>query len=248
MGTFYKSIALYYDDIFPYSSVQKDFVLAMAGNQCEEKSLLDIGCGTGNLTIELSKHFKNIIGIDYDRDMVRMATLKMKEPGRNIQFITLNMLDIATHFAISSFDFIICFGNTLVHLGDSGEIESFLRQTGKLLKPGGKLLLQIVHYDRIIKKAIRNLPLIENERVRFERFYQHHPEAGKMEFTTVLIPKDSKRIIRNKIDLYPILKDEIERILEAAGYSRTIFYGSFKREPLSENSIPLIVKASNIRI
>lgn len=243
MMKFYKSISSYYDDIFPYNSVQKDFVLSSTGGEYRNKSILDIGCGTGNLTFELSKHFKKISAIDFDRDMVRMATSKIKEPGSNIHFTCLNMLDIAKHFALSSFDLILCFGNTLVHLVNYGEIESFLRQTKALLKPGGKLLLQIIHYDRILKQDIRSLPLIENQRIRFERFYRRRPETGKMEFTTVLTLKKKKQIIKNNIELFPILKNETEHILKAVGYSDIIFYGSFKREKLSENSIPLIIES-----
>lgn len=243
MTTFYHSIAPYYDDIFPYNAVQKDFVLTSAGNQPEKKSVLDIGCGTGNLTLELSKDFKDIIGIDYDRDMVRRASSKTESSESNIDFQYLNMLDIEKHFIPASFDIILCFGNTLVHLADSGEIKSLIRQTRKSLKPGGKLLLQIVHYDRILKQDIGSLPLVDNPKIRFERYYSFNPETGKIEFSTVLTMKGTGKIIKNKIELYPILKSEIEQILIAAGYSSTFFYGSFKGEKLSENSIPLIIEA-----
>lgn len=243
MTTFYQSIAQSYDDIFPYNPVQKNFVLFSAGEENRKQSVLDVGCGTGNLTLELSKEFKAIIGIDYDRDMVRMASSKIERSESNIGFQYLNMLDIERHFTPAVFDVIICFGNTLVHLTGSKEIETFLLQTRKLLRPGGKLLLQLVHYDRVLKQDIRSLPLIENKLIRFERFYGRRKDSGKLNFETTLFIKNTGRTIKNSIELYPVLKEEIELLLLNAGYTDIMYYGSFKQEPLSENSIPLIIEA-----
>ena len=240
---FYKSIAKYYDYIFPYNSNQKDFIISSINEPYREKSVLDIGCGTGNLTLELSKCFNNIVGIDSDREMIRLAKSKIKRFVNSIGFKYLNMLDIGKHFAPSVFDVIICFGNTLVHLADSGEIESFLMQTKTLLKPGRKLLLQIVHYDRILKQSIQLLPLIENEMVKFERYYSYHRQQRVIDFKTILTVKKENRVIKNCVQLYPLLKKEVENILKNVGYRKIFYYGSFKKEGFTQHSPPLIIEA-----
>ncbi len=240
---FYKRIAPYYDDIFPYNSIQKDFVLSTSDGQNQEKYILDIGCGTGNLALELSDHFDKVIGIDIDQEMIGLARAKAKALGSRAEFECMGMLEIERHFIDCLFDLIACFGNTLVHLGDSGEIESFLSKARKLLKPGGKLLVQIVHYDRILIQDIRSLPLIENHRIRFERFYCLRKDSGKINFETTLFIKNTGRTIKNSIELYPVMKEEIELLLFNAGYADIMYYGSFKGEMLSENSIPLIIEA-----
>ena len=243
MATFYQSIAKFYDDIFPLNPLQKDFVLTSAGDRPKNKSLLDIGCGTGSLVLELEESFEKDAGIDADPDMIEAARRKARAAGSGAVFECLNMLDIGHRFRNNGFDIILCFGNTLVHLADAAEIGDFLKQTKRLLHPGGKLLLQIVHYDRIIARDIRELPLIENKRIRFERFYHYSAETGKMEFETVLRVRDSDLVVRNRIELFPILKDEIELLLLNAGYSDIMYYGNFKGEPLSELSAPLIIEA-----
>jgi 2-polyprenyl-3-methyl-5-hydroxy-6-metoxy-1,4-benzoquinol methylase len=240
---FYKSIAKYYDYIFPYNSIQKDFVLSAAGDENRNKSILDIGCGTGNLTLELSKGFKNVIGIDYDRDMIRMAKSKVAGYGNSINFRCLNMIEIKNHFRLAEFDLILSFGNTLVHLKNVNEVRCFLDKTKKILKPGGKLLLQIVNFDRVLRNNIKSLPLIENETVKFERYYSYHRQQRFIDFKTILTVKKENRVIENSVQLVPLLKKEVEDILKNIGFEKVFFYGGFKKEGFTQHSPPLIIEA-----
>lgn len=240
---FYKSIAKYYDYIFSYNPDQKDFILSMINELYKNRCVLDIGCGTGNLTIELSKLFEKVIGIDLDVDMINIAESKKRENGNKIDFKCLNMLEIKNHFTPLTFDLIVSFGNTLVHLNNSEEIEDFLKQTKIILKPGGKLLLQIINYDRILAYDIQSLPLIQNENIKFERYYKYHAERKKIIFETILTVKERNRVIKKKVELYPILKNEIKNILSKAGFATVLFYGNFKKENITATSVPLIIEA-----
>jgi len=240
---FYKSIVPNYDDIFPYNSIQKDFVLSTSDGQNQEKHILDIGCGTGNLTLELSTCFKNVVGIDYDLDMIRLAKSKADGYGTNIKFSCMNMLEIKNHFHPAEFDLILSFGNTLVHLKNVNEVRCFLDKTKKILKPGGKLLLQIVNFNRILKENIRSLPLIENDRIKFERYYHYNRQQRVIDFKTILTVKKENRIIKNSVQLYPLLKKEFEDILKNVGFEKVFFYGGFKKEGFTQHSIPLIIEA-----
>ncbi|MBL7045863.1 MAG: class I SAM-dependent methyltransferase [Parcubacteria group bacterium] len=43
--------------------------------------LLDLGCGTGEIAIPLSRYFKDVVGVDPSEDMLVEATIKAKEKG-----------------------------------------------------------------------------------------------------------------------------------------------------------------------
>ena len=47
-------------------------------NNIEFNDYLDIACGTGNVTVRIAKHFKNIYGVDLSEDMLREAFDKLK--------------------------------------------------------------------------------------------------------------------------------------------------------------------------
>jgi len=235
---FYQSIADYYEQIFPLNKMQIDFV-RKAINDSEKKSLLDIGCGTGSLSIELSKVFKKATAIDLDISMIEKA-LEKEHP--KVNFRVMNMLDIEQVFGQHSFAAIICFGNTVVHLNSMESILDFFIQSRSVLKENGKLLFQLINYDNIINNSINGLPTIENDAIKFVRNYTYHPEKNMIDFETKLTIKKSKQQIENTIQLYPLRKAEIEDLLLQACFSDWKFYGNFKRDELNENSIPLVVE------
>jgi len=240
----YESISPYYDHIFKFNPIQEEFIIASATEDSPVSTALEVGCGTGNLTIELAKHFKQIIGIDLDSEMLNIAKSKVSQTESNINFKCLNMMEIKKTFASSIFSMVFSFGNTLVHLSNLDNIRDFLKQTKTILKPGGKLLLQIINYDRILKKNIRHLPAIENEFIKFSRFYTHDQNHNKILFKTKLLIKETNRVIINKVELYPLLKQELEALLLETGYRNIYFFSSFKKEPLTDESVPLITEAT----
>jgi hypothetical protein len=153
------------------------------------------------------------------------------------------MLELNTTFDKNSIDGIICFGNTLVHLNSLNEIADFLKQAKSVLKLNGKLLLQIVNYDKILSKSIQFLPLIENNEISFERNYEYRKAENKIDFNTRLTVKSIQQIIENSIELVPILKNELAILLDKAGFNNCRYYGNFNQEPYGIDSPALIIEA-----
>ena len=240
MNKFYSSISEVYDYIFPQSKAQVEFILSRTNSHCE-KNILDIGCGTGNLSSNLAIHFKTVKAIDLDIEMVNKANEKYD--NNNLVYSCVNMLKINEYFGTEKLNYIASFGNTLVHLDSPDEILIFFKETKKLLKKSGKLFIQIINYDRILSKKIKNLQTIDNEHIKFERHYNYLPEIHKIAFKTILTIKDSNQTIHNSVNLYPLLKEEIKSLLIKAGFNHIIFYGNFKGEEASIDSVPLIFEA-----
>jgi len=238
---FYKTIAPYYHHIFKINVNQINFTKSNL-NQHNAK-IIDIGCGIGTLSFELNNYYTQVLGIDMDAEMIRVAKERGKIASKSIEFKQLSMLELDTAIDESSVDGIVCFGNTLVHLNTFEEIASFLKQSKVVLKPNGKLLLQIVNYDRILSKNINQLPKIDNDEILFERNYCYHKSTHKIDFNTKLIVKSSKEIIENSIKLLPILKNNLALLLNNAGFKNCNYYGNFNKEPYTINSPALIVSA-----
>jgi 2-polyprenyl-3-methyl-5-hydroxy-6-metoxy-1,4-benzoquinol methylase len=238
--SFYESISEYYSRIFPLNPDQVRFVNS-AFMSHKQQSLLDVGCGTGDLAIALAGTFGRVRGIDLDRSMVEKARSKQI---KNSSFAVMNMLETGKHFGASLFDGVICFGNTLVHLTDPADIAEFIRQSYHSLKDGGKLLLQIINYDRILDDGIRSLRTIRTSCFRFERVYHHRQDPPLIEFETILKAKRKSTVIRNSIHLYPLRWRELLSYLEDAGFVDVLFFGDFRRTPAGATSVILVVEAS----
>lgn len=238
---FYTSIAAYYESIFPLNKLQTNFVKDEFG-ALSDLHFLDAGCSTGQLANDLTQEGALGIGIDLNPAMIGRATSQFASPS--LSFREMNMLSLSQGFPQHFFDSVICFGNTLVHLETITQVRDFFTQCAWVLKPGGKLLLQILNYQYIIGGRITDLPLIDNDHVRFERHYVL-PDAlnPKIEFNTALTIKADGVRLENSTLLLPLRKVDLEPLLQKAGFSDLNFYDGFNRRPFTGTQLPLVVSA-----
>jgi len=240
--SFYPSIAEVYNKIFPLNPEQVHFI-SRTFSQTETCSILDIGCGTGLLSQALSETFYRVVGIDLDEAMLDQARAS-NAGSDNLEFLHLDMLKIDRQFDQHSFDSLVCFGNTLVHLPSLDHVSSFFEKCFSILTSGGKLLIQMINYDRILDQNIDSLPTLDTDDITFIRNYNYLADQERIEFETILTIKKTQQIIRNKVRLLPLRKSEIKTSLRDAGFKHIQFFGNFKGDPLLVQSIPLVFEAS----
>ena len=229
MSQFYNQIAEKYDFIFPLSPAHKTFF----ASELHGKTLLDVGAATGNLTAYLSSQGYEVTAIDLSEGLIAKAA----EKGVTVQ--QLNMLAIDE---LPTFDNIVCIGNTLPHLDSKTSVQLFLQKAYGQLTQGGKLVLQLVNFQKYFAQQqgdyLGNLPLIENDKVKFERYYYLNAE-GKIRFKTIL-----DDTIKNEELLQPIFADQLTQWLTQIGFQAINLYGNFKKDPFDkEKSMALIVTA-----
>lgn len=236
MSKFYTEIAKYYDYIFPLSIDKLNLIKSTAGNT--PKDILDVASGSGSYSKELSDKGYNITAIDLDNEMID----KLKERDQEIDARVLNMLDIEK--LNKKFDLIFCIGNSLVHLDNDEKIKEFLYSSKNSLKENGKLLIQIINYDRVLEKNVKSLPTIKNadKNLIFERYYTYLKDKHKINFKTIL--KVDDKSLENNVLLHPIKSDEIRKLLKEVGFSNIDFYGNFKKNEFKlKESQPLVIVA-----
>ena len=229
MSKFYNEIAEKYDYIFPLSPAHRVFF----DNEVHGKTVLDVGAATGNLTAHLSSQGYEVTAIDLSDRLIAKAA----EKGVRVQHC--NMLNIDK---LSTFDNIVCIGNTLPHLDSKASVQLFLQKAYGQLSQGGKLILQLVNFEKYFAQQqgdyLGNLPLIANDKVKFERFYYLNKE-GKIRFKTIL-----DDTIENEELLQPIFADELIQWLTQIGFQTINLYGNFKKDPFDPNaSMALIIVA-----
>ena len=53
------------------------------------KSLIDVGCGSGDLSFEASKILRKSVGIDFSENMIKLAKKKFKK--KNLQYENISI-------------------------------------------------------------------------------------------------------------------------------------------------------------
>ncbi len=245
---FYQDISFYYDSIFPFKQNTFHFLLDCYESVNEKKEckgkILDVACGSGNYAITFAGYCLEVTGNDLDQFMINQAITKNRY--NNVSFSSLNMLEIdKSNIAKGSLDFAYCIGNSIVHLDNTKEMESFIQKVYQLLSDGGCFVVQIVNYDRILSQGITSLPTIENQEdgVVFIRDYIHH--IDKIEFkTTLIIDSDHmEEEYRQSVMLYPLKSKNLKSLFVNNGFTKIEMFGNFNKEPYSEDiSYGLIIK------
>ena len=121
-------------------------------------------------------------------------------------------------------------------------VKLFLQKTYGQLTQEGKLVLQLVNFEKYFAQQqddyLGSLPLITNDKVKFERFYYLNSE-GRIIFKTIL-----DDTIENEELLQPIFADELTQWLTQIGFQAINLYGNFKKDPFDkEKSMALIIIA-----
>ncbi len=137
-------------------------------------SILDVACGTGDLTLDLLRRGHRVTGVDLSEQMLALARRKAA-PAR------FQLADAeALPFADASFDAVTCaFGiRNFVHL------EKGLGEMLRVLKPGGRLvLLELATPDSPLLRpfydlyARRVIPLLGRLLARNRQAYTYLPAS-----------------------------------------------------------------------
>ena len=114
--------------------------------------VLDAGCGTGRVAIELAARGFSVVGVDLDEDMLETARAKAPE----LQWIRADLATAAGHLT-GEFDVVALAGNVMIFV-DAGTEGLVLAQLSSLLAPAGLLVagfslqpagLTLAEYDRL---------------------------------------------------------------------------------------------------
>ena len=105
--------------------------------------VLDAGCGTGRVAVELARRGYDVVGVDSDPSMLEVA---LRHPG-----VEWHEADLASLRLEDRFDLVVAAGNVVVYLSPGTEAE-VLRRLADHLVPGG-LLVSGWRTDRLPRSA-----------------------------------------------------------------------------------------------
>lgn len=153
--------------------------------------ILELGCGTGRITIPLAKDGFDIVAVDSDKKMLALAEEKIKKEKTKSPSINLKIALIEADFRDfdlgEKFDIAIMPFNSLQHLHSIEDINIFFNNLKKHLKDDGLFIFEVTNPD------MDDLSRAPDDVVPYDAIYvSRDPKTGKI--SRIDKPEDNKSI------------------------------------------------------
>jgi SAM-dependent methyltransferase len=122
------------------------------------RSVIDLGCGTGEHARFLAGNGFRAVGLDRSEAQIGQARDYEGESGERGPSFLLGEISDLPRLTEERFGGAICLGNVLPHLDDDQLGRAFTALASRVLA-GGRLVVQVINYERIFGRGIRALPI-----------------------------------------------------------------------------------------
>lgn len=123
----YDSFVKYYEQIFARIGIKPSLVL-------------DLACGTGNITLPMARLGYDMIGVDLSGEMLGIAAEKAREENLDILFLNQDMTEFELYGTV---DAAVCALDGVNYLTLDGEVEQLMALIKNYLNPGGVFIFDI---------------------------------------------------------------------------------------------------------
>lgn len=217
-----------------------DYFRALA-DRLEAHTTVDLGCGTGMLTVTLARSDRRVVGIDPDREMLRFARARLG--GADVRWVHGDSRAIGAAAA----DLVVMSGNVAQAItGDAwtrtlSDVRLALRPGGTLAfesrNPAARAWAQWTKQETYGKRQTASGPLVE-----WMEVLDVSPD-GTVTFDAHNVFEDSNEHLVYTDRLAFRSQCQIEADLQVAGLEVQAVWGGWLREPVSADSALLVFEA-----
>ncbi len=139
----YERFAYVYDELMkdaPYTKWLIQLTAKLEKYDVQGKRLLDLACGTGEITVELAKHGFDVSGVDLSDEMLLIAQEKAANLGLSIPFYQQNMAELE---ALGQFDCVTIFCDSLNYLQSENDVVATFQRVYDHLNPSGLFMFDV---------------------------------------------------------------------------------------------------------
>jgi glycine/sarcosine N-methyltransferase len=210
------------------------------------RSLLDCACGTGRDLHLFHSLGCQVVGSDLSEAMLAQARRNLAECGLDLPLHRADYRELPRHFE-ARFDAVACLSSSILHMPDEPQVLRAFGSMRDVLRPGGILILTQGTSDKQWREKPRFIPAVLTR--DFSRvFVIDYVGQGARYNILDIFPSQDTRDSDFKVWSveYPhmLLRDDYERLLEAAGFGVVDFYSTYQFDPYDkQTSSRLIIVA-----
>ena len=233
MKNFYDTLAPFYDalgerpDYAAWADFYEECFRRYAPARVE--SVLDLGCGTGNMTLELGRRGYDMIGVDNAPDMLAIARERAGEEGLSARVLLLCQ-DMCEFELYGTVDAVVSTLDCVNHVTDRKKLSRLFHWVHNYLNPNGIFLFDLNTPYKFENVYADRAYLLEEEGVvcAWQNFY--NKKSGLCDFDISLFTEEADgRYVREDIHrrerVYTLTA--IKRLLRENGLELLFVAGDF---------------------
>ena len=234
----YTTFAGVYDmfmDNIPYEKWVEYLHDIMEEYNIHEGTLLELGCGTGNMTELLASKGYDMIGVDNSEDMLELAMEKRLKSGHDILYLLQDMQSFELFGTVKA---VISVCDSINYVTDEAELKEVFRLVNNYLDPRGIFIFDFnteykyreILGDRVIAEERDKCSFI------WDNYYNEQDKINEYELTLFVQSEEDPDLYRKYQEVHyqrAYTLEKIKTLIEKAGLRYVTAYDAYtKKAPM----------------
>ncbi len=242
----YTSFARVYDtfmDNIPYEEWAVYLTGLLNEYGVNDGLVLDLGCGTGNMTELLAKEGYDMIGVDNAEEMLVIAMEKREKSGHDILYLLQDMREFELYGTVRA---VVSVCDSVNYIDEEEDLTEVFRLVNNYLDPGGVFIFD---FNTLYKyrEILGDRTIAENrEDCSFIWDNYYYEEERINEYELSIFIREKENLFRRYEETHfqrGYTLDEMIRMIKDSGLEFVTAYDAFTREAPKEDSERIYVIA-----
>lgn len=234
----YQDFAYLYDALqkdVPYEEFARYYIKIMEKFNNEKGLCLDLGCGTGNMTLMLDSMGFEMIGVDSSIDMLNVAREKACEEGKNILFLNQDMTSFELYGTVGA---VVSTLDCVNYITDESALLKVFKLVNNYLDPKGLFIFDINSAYKLENILGDNTYVSDEEDIFYSWQNSYDKEKKICTFDLTFFEKDEDVYYRYDETHYERAYsiEEITSLIEKAGMEVVGVYDNLTFNPPCDTS------------
>ncbi len=197
--------------------------------------ILDLCCGVGRHSLELSHKGFEVVGIDRTSDFIKKAKQKAKQKNLNIKYV---ISDMRKYCQPDSFNVVINMFGSFGYFDNTADDHNVIKNMHTSLRAGGRILIETMGKE-ILAKDFQEKDWHEEGDTLILAERKPIQNWGRMQTRWIVI-KDNKRV-EHTVSIRSYSAFELSSLLSEVGFSKVEVYGDLKGIAYDQHAKRLVV-------
>lgn len=230
----YKDFAFIYDELMnevDYDGWVKYIEDIIKSENAKVQNILELACGTGNMTIPLTKKNYDIAAIDISEEMLSVAREKAEKEGVELVLLQQDLAEL--DFDIPNLDCILCACDGFNYITYDDDLEHVFKKSYELLKKDGLFIFDISSFYKLSTILGNNMYGENREDIAYmwQNYFDDEENLVEMELAFFIKDEDGKFERFEEVHQQrAYTEEEIIELLKVAGFEHIKTYADFTFE------------------